>query len=305
MIKYTTIDNSIFEDSIVIADSTVARLYGICARHMLTIDGGEEAKCWDKLIDICQWLLDIGATKNNTVYAVGGGTIGDIVGLACSLYKRGVSVVHIPTTLLAMIDSSIGGKTALNMGGVKNAIGSIYRGDTYIDTNYLSTLSPSELDNGMGEVYKYMLLDSSIAKLLGNTDKLIESCVIVKQSIVERDPYDSGVRQCLNMGHTIAHAIELRHNMSHGQAVACGCHYALTISLALGLVSQSYFDKWHAVAKYTDIQLEYSDILAMTTDKKNTNDNITLVLPTNNYSYTVRQFSHIELADILGVACSQ
>lgn len=305
MIKYTTIDNSIFEDSIVIADSTVAKLYSISARHMLTIEGGEGAKCWDKLIDICQWLLDIGATKNNTVYAVGGGTIGDIAGLACSLYKRGISVVHIPTTLLAMIDSSIGGKTALNMGGVKNAIGSIYMGDTYIDSRFLATLPAEEVANGMGEVYKYMLLDSGIASCIDNTDKLIERCVSIKQNIVDIDPQDTGIRQCLNMGHTIAHAVELRHNLSHGQAVACGCHYALTISLALGLVSQSYFDYWHSIAKYCDVSLQYSDILAMTTDKKNTNDNITLVLPTNNYSYTVRQFSHTELADILGVSCSQ
>ncbi len=303
MIKFTTIDNSIFEDSIVIADSTVAKLYNISARHMLAIEGGESAKCWDKLIEICQWLLDIGATKSSTVYAIGGGTIGDIVGLSCSLYKRGVGVVHIPTTLLAMVDSSIGGKTALNMGGVKNAIGSIYMGDTYIDSRFLDTLPQCQIDNGMGEVYKYMLLDSSIANLLGNTDKLIERCVAVKQGIVEHDPNDIGVRQCLNMGHTIAHAIELAHNISHGQAVACGCHYVLTISLALGLVSQSYFDKWHSIAKYTDIQLQYSDILAMTTDKKNIDNNITLVLPTDNYSYVTKQFSCQEIAGILGVVC--
>ncbi len=303
MIKFATIDNSIFENSIVIADSTVAKLYSLSARHMLTIEGGEDAKCWDKLIDICQWLLDIGATKNSTVYAVGGGTVGDIAGLACSLYKRGVSIVHIPTTLLAMIDSSIGGKTALNMGRVKNAIGSIYRGDTYIDSRFLDTLPQCQIDNGMGEVYKYMLLDCSIANLLDNTDKLIERCVVVKQSIVDSDPFDSGVRQCLNMGHTIAHAIELAHNICHGQAVACGCHYALTISLALGLVTQSYYDKWHSIAKYNDIPLQYGDILAMTTDKKNIDNNITLVLPTDNYSYVTKQFSCQEIADILGVVC--
>ncbi len=202
-----------------------------------------------------------------------------------------------------MVDSSIGGKTAINVAGVKNAVGTIYSADTYIDSRYLSTLPQSQIDNGMGEVYKYMLLDSSIQLNLDSTDKLIASCVAVKQKIVEVDMLDSGIRQCLNMGHTIAHAIELRHNISHGQAVSCGCHYALGISLQLGLVSQHYYEQWHRLAQYNHIELDYADILAMQTDKKNTNDNITLVLPVDDYSYTVRQFSCRQLADILGVAC--
>ncbi len=303
MITYGAVDNTLYSNNIVIVDSTVQRLYNISGAHTLAIDGGEGAKSWSTIQNICQWLLDIGATKSNTVVAVGGGTIGDSVALACSLYKRGINLVHIPTTLLAMIDSSIGGKTAINVGDVKNAVGTFYNGDCYIDSAFLQTLPQQQIDNGMGEVYKYMLLDDGVANLLQDRQQLIQHCSQLKQRIVTQDPYECGVRVCLNMGHTIAHAIELRHDIPHGEAVACGCHYALYIARHLALVEGQYYDNWHSKVHYRDISLCYDDILAMSTDKKNNSQDITLVLPTNGYGYKVVTLTAQQIASILGVSC--
>ncbi len=304
MIHYGTIDQQLYTSNIVIVDKHVQSLYNISGAHTLAIDGGECAKSWSVIESICQWLLDIGATKASTVVAVGGGTIGDSVGLACSLYKRGIRLIHVPTTLLAMIDSSIGGKTAINMGKVKNAVGTFYPADCYIDSAFLDSLPAQQLSNGMGEVYKYMLLDKHIMPLLSNTAELINRCAQLKQNIVDSDPLElDNIRICLNMGHTIAHAIELRHDMLHGDAVACGCHYALDISLQLGYVDQGYYNMWHDNVSYRHITLDYSDILAMATDKKNRDSNITLVLPTNNYGYRVEVITPQQLAKILEVQC--
>ncbi len=303
MIFYGTIDNSLYQDNIVIVDKQVQSLYNIFGAHTLAIEGGECAKSWHSVERICQWLLDIGAHKGSTVVAVGGGSIGDVVGFACSVFKRGIRVAHVPTTLLAMIDSSIGGKTAINMGKVKNAVGTFYSGDCYIDSKFLTTLPAGQISNGMGEVYKYMLLDSGVLPLLGDNNALIAHCVSIKQGIVDRDPLEQGERICLNMGHTFAHAIELRHGMMHGNAVACGCHYALDISLHMGLVDRQYYDMWHSTVQYSNIQLDYQDIQAMSTDKKNYNDDITLVIPVSNYGYRVVTMSPQQIANILGVRC--
>jgi 3-dehydroquinate synthase len=198
-----------------------------------TIKSGESSKNFNECSSIINYMIKEKLTKDTQIIALGGGVVGDLAGFVASIYLRGVSFVQIPTTLLSQVDSSIGGKVAVNTDTLKNSIGSFYQPSiVLIDPTVLSTLPPRELRSGMAEVIKMAaLLDAKLFTLLKTEDALLHLEEIItktlklKKHIVELDPYDQNLRQILNFGHTIGHAIESHYNYKkylHGEAVAIG-----------------------------------------------------------------------------------
>ncbi len=198
-----------------------------------TIQEGESSKSLDTFGTLLQTMLDHGFSRNDCVVAVGGGVVGDLAGFAASAYMRGIDFYNIPTTLLSQIDSSIGGKTAINFGGVKNVVGAFYQPKkVLIDPELLKTLPPRQVANGLAEAIKMALTcDKELFDTLENKDietsmdEIILRCLHIKKSVVEQDEKESGLRKVLNFGHTIGHGIESSRGMTdlyHGECVALG-----------------------------------------------------------------------------------
>ena len=219
----------------------------------LALDVTEQSKSLETVQQIWDWFFELGLTRRDEVVAVGGGALTDMVGFACATYKRGVPYVNVPTTLLAMVDASTGGKTGINYRGLKNSIGVFYLPkETIIDTKWLETLPPREMLSGFGEVLKTGLIESTEYRVQ-NTDRLwdrllnydldrmpleelkplITRCVDVKERFVHADPHEEGLRKVLNLGHTFGHALEeiSLGTMPHGYAVVYGLIAELYLSV--------------------------------------------------------------------------
>lgn len=261
------------------------------------IPAGETAKTFRNLTAILQAMLDSNMKRNCTIVAFGGGVVGDIAGLAASLYMRGVRFVQVPTTLLAQVDSSVGGKTAIDFGGVKNIIGTFYQPEEVIvDPRFLSTLPDREIRCGLGEIVKYSAINADIFRLvnenIGNLkssdflEEITYCCIKHKAEVVAEDEHDlSGLRKTLNLGHTTAHALELYYRKkSHGEFVMIGIFYELYIAEKLNMCELAYADSIKnlitsvikRIPAYDDI--ENAAALARF-DKKNNDSNISLVVP--------------------------
>ncbi len=230
----------------VITDDTVDSLYGERAVKSLTDAGfevvkfvfphGEKSKCAETLVEIYNFLCENSITRTDCLAALGGGVVGDITGFAAATFLRGMDFVQIPTTLLAQVDSSVGGKTAIDLKGGKNLVGAFKQPVCVLcDTGVLSTLPPEIFSDGMGEVIKYgMIRDAELFELIashdqnnisGVLDEVIAKCISIKRDVVEADEFDTGERMILNFGHTLGHAVESYYNYetySHGSAVAAG-----------------------------------------------------------------------------------
>ncbi len=212
------------------------------------LPAGEQAKELSELSRLWDFLGEQNVNRNDTLLALGGGTVSDVVGFAAATWMRGIRYINIPTTLLAMVDASIGGKTAINSPFGKNLIGSFHSPQSVlIDTALLKTLSASEVANGLAEVAKCGFIhDPFILKLLETTprdfEQLIQRSITVKQHYVMSDPHEEkpGVREILNYGHTLGHAIEKvkLYTMSHGQAIAIGMMFAAQLSHRLGFINE-------------------------------------------------------------------
>ena len=197
---------------------------------------GEQSKCLENLGNIFDFLCDSGITRSDIVVALGGGVVGDITGFAAASYLRGVDFVQIPTTLLAQVDSSVGGKTAIDIKGGKNLVGAFKQPALVIcDSDTLKTLPEEVLSEGMGECIKYgMIRDEKLFELMEShdiatvddiMDEMVYKCVDIKRQVVESDEFDRGERMILNFGHTLGHALEGWHKytgISHGAGVAAG-----------------------------------------------------------------------------------
>lgn len=233
----------------IITDSNVEGLYGEKIINELNkydfktktivIQPGEKSKSLESAKDIYEKLLDFEITRGDMIIAFGGGVVGDLAGFAASTLLRGIPFIQIPTSLLAQIDSSVGGKVAVNLPQGKNLVGSFYHPEAvFIDPDLLRSLDKRFLYDGMGEVIKYgcirdkKLFDKLMNietedELFNNIEDIILSCCGVKRDIVERDEKDKGERMLLNFGHTIGHAIEKNFNYTkytHGEAVAIGMY---------------------------------------------------------------------------------
>jgi len=281
--------------------------------HKYVLPEGEQSKSvdtWNKLID---FMLQNGVKRNSTIFAIGGGVTGDVAGFAAATVLRGIPLVHIPTTLLAMVDSSIGGKTGINHEAGKNLVGSFYQPKKILaDTTFLSTLPGKEWVNGLSEVLKYSLIQNfsiyqDIEFFLNpeadyhkfdNLVPLIEKCVRVKADIVEKDEFESGIRAYLNFGHTFGHALEKEagySKISHGEAVYAGMIAAVYLSNKLGAgLDQRAVEKFRRLYRFhkdiPDFNIQ-NLVLNMKSDKKRLGSGHRLILLKdweNPFIYTTR-----------------
>jgi 3-dehydroquinate synthase len=235
--------------------AVTAALRPLAPTASVRLPDGEHTKRWDGVARILDALVEHRADRKSVVVALGGGVVGDLAGFAASVYMRGVRVVQVPTTLLAQVDSSVGGKTGINHPSGKNLIGTFHQPSVVVaDTDVLSTLPSRELSAGLAEVLKHGLLadaayfDAVVADLpalrAGNKPALARaiarSCEI-KAAIVGRDERESGERALLNLGHTFGHAIEALTGYTewlHGEAVGCGLVLAADLSQRLGMIGE-------------------------------------------------------------------
>ncbi len=270
----------------VVTDATVADLHldalwqglGDVAMSVLTLPPGEATKGWPELMRAVEWLLAEQVERRDVVIAFGGGVIGDLVGFAAAILRRGVRFVQIPTTLLAQVDSSVGGKTGINSPHGKNLIGAFHQPSLVLaDIGLLSTLAPRDLLAGYGEVVKYGLLgDAAFFDWLeangpalaagdaGLRHHAVRRSVEMKAGIVARDETEEGERALLNLGHTFAHALEAATGYSdrllHGEAVAVGCALAFDLSGRLGLCAQEVPGRVRAHLKAMGMVTDIADI---------------------------------------------
>ncbi|NML47686.1 3-dehydroquinate synthase [Ramlibacter sp. G-1-2-2] len=253
--------------ALVVSNTTVAPLYAARLRaalaphykqvHEVVLPDGEEHKDWPTLNLIFDQLLAKGCDRKTVLFALGGGVVGDMTGFAAASYMRGVPFVQVPTTLLAQVDSSVGGKTAINHPQGKNMIGAFYQPARVLcDLDTLKTLPPRELSAGLAEVIKYgpihdlafldwieANIDALLAREPAALAHVVKRSCEIKAEVVGQDERESGLRAILNFGHTFGHAIEAGLGYGewlHGEAVGCGMVMALQLSLRLGLVDEAF-----------------------------------------------------------------
>ena len=312
----------------VIISQKVAKLYGKTLgfnkdRVFILKDGEKEKnlKNYTRILDFCQKLK---LTREDCLIAIGGGVVGDITGFAASTYMRGIDYIQIPTTLLACVDSSVGGKTAVNTDFGKNLVGSFYQPKAVIiNTQFLKTLDMREFKTGLGEVVKYALIEKSCQAneeynllniLNGKTkeifdynlnvlEKIIGICIKLKVSVVEKDEKENGLRRILNFGHTYGHAIEklTNYKYTHGECVVAGIYFAFNLALKNNLIEQNYFyimQDFLSKFEFKKIpQYKLQKVLPlMKTDKKASAGFLRFIMPTD-YT-TVNEFNLNDLLTI-------
>ena len=221
---------------LVVTDTGVPETYAKtlaaqCKKGVIyTVKMGEASKSLDTFGQLLQTMLDHDFSRKDCVVAVGGGVVGDLSGFAASAYMRGIDFYNIPTTLLSQIDSSIGGKTAINLGGTKNIVGAFYQPKkVLIDPDLLKTLPQRQMANGLAEAIKMSLTsDRELFELIetqdieSNLEEIILRCLKIKKHVVEQDEKEAGLRRILNFGHTVGHGIESASDLYHGECVALG-----------------------------------------------------------------------------------
>ena len=275
---------------VVVTNSTVARLYTNrfapgCQCEWVVVEDGECYKTFVSLHHIYEQFLQLGLDRYGVVVALGGGVVGDLAGFAAATYMRGVKLIQVPTTLLAMVDSSIGGKVAVDIPSGKNLVGAFHQPQLVaIDPEVLDTLPLTEWRCGMAEVIKHGLLaDPQLLELCcrpviegHSRSELLYRAIQVKVAIVSADPFEQGIRQHLNLGHTFAHAAELvsGYRLTHGNAVAVGLLAAARLSRLIGLCPDSLPGRVAQILGDIGLPLHWHGLdpeqlyKAMTADKK-------------------------------------
>ncbi|MCL2067380.1 MAG: 3-dehydroquinate synthase [Treponema sp.] len=288
---------------VIVADDNVTELYGKRLEGSLVKSGyrvaqfvfphGESSKNWETFFSLLNFLAEEKFSRSDVIAALGGGVTGDLAGFAAASYMRGVPFVQIPTTLLAAVDSSVGGKTAINLASGKNLAGSFYQPDIVLcDVSAFSTLPPDVFRDGLAEVIKYgMIADCSIFQSLKtpvNTqlEDIITRCVEIKRDIVTEDEFEKGRRKLLNFGHTVGHAIELLsdYSISHGHAVAAGMAVITRAAVRLGLCKENCLPGLISMLERYELPVNTSykaDVLARAclSDKKRDGESLTMVFP--------------------------
>ena len=284
----------------IISDDNVAPLYAERVKEQLALCGaevyeyvfphGEGNKTLTTVGGILEYLANAHFTRSDCLVALGGGIVGDVCGFAASVYMRGVKFIQIPTTLLAAVDSSVGGKTGVNLGGLKNQVGAFWQPSLVIcDPETFNTLPEAEYRNGMAEVIKYAAIcdPEMVGMLGGEVSDIIARCVQIKSDIVSRDEHDHGERMLLNYGHTFGHAVEFvsEERIPHGMAVAIGMMTACHGAEKLGIAEQGTAEMTARILSEHGLPLTvegYSAdelFTAMLNDKKRAGGEVTLVLP--------------------------
>ena len=278
-----------------------------CGEAMvMTVDAGEGSKSLATLETVCEKMLRAGLGRSDCLVAVGGGVVGDLGGFAASVYMRGIDFYNVPTTLLSQVDSSIGGKTAVNLSGVKNAVGAFHqpRG-VLIDTDVLATLPKRHIASGLSEALKMAItFDASLFSLIEdapleeNLERIITGALMIKKRVVEADERESGLRRVLNFGHTLGHGIEASTGIGglyHGECVALGmipmCAPALrdrvvTVLNKIGIDTSYEYDTDGAIAFASH-------------DKKCLSDGIEVILSDEVGTYKTRKMTLSEYRDYI------
>ncbi len=253
---------------------------------------GEQSKNIKTYSEILNFLAENKLTRTDAVVALGGGVVGDMTGFASATYLRGIKYIQIPTTLLAQIDSSVGGKTAIDLPSGKNLVGAFCQPIAVIcDVDTIESLPFDTYVDGMGEMAKYSILDKRIFEQINNSlldmEKLVYLCIDYKRMIVEQDEFECGLRRLLNLGHTPAHGIEMLSNFTipHGRAVTMGLEIILDSSLKHGYIDESDYNlikitiQKCAKARSAKLKFGIEEIAnASLTDKKRSGDSITLIM---------------------------
>ncbi|NLL39801.1 MAG: 3-dehydroquinate synthase [Clostridiales bacterium] len=291
------------EKAAIVTDTNVDALYsGIVEEglkssgylvHKFVIESGEKSKNADNYISLLNFLAEKELNRSDVVVALGGGVVGDLAGFAAATYMRGIALVQLPTTLLAAVDSSVGGKTAIDLKAGKNLAGAFYQPCLVLcDYKTLESLSPEGFRDGCAEIIKYgMITDPGLLDMLKKPlrpqlEEVISRCVSIKRDIVMLDERDTGRRRLLNFGHTIGHALEALsgYRISHGNAVSAGMVLITRAWVRKGMCGRNVLEELTGLAdifrlaKETDFDTEaiYNSALA---DKKRAGDYLSLVVP--------------------------
>lgn len=309
---------------VVVSDSNVASLYMETVACSLTSAGydvhsyvftaGEERKNGETYLGILDFLAQCNLTRSDLLIALGGGVVGDLTGFVAATYLRGISYIQVPTSLLAMVDSSVGGKTAINLPSGKNLAGAFYQPKLVLcDTDTLKTLPEHNIRDGCAEIVKYGILYdpqlfAHLAKHGPDFDReyVISRCVELKRNVVCADEFDTGNRQKLNLGHTLGHGIEAisGYTISHGHAVAAGISVISKAAVKLGYLSESTYKTIISVLKKfllpTETEHTAADLLPyILGDKKRCGNMINLIIPHDIGDCNIHNIPISELKTIL------
>ncbi len=319
---------------LIVVSQKVYKLYNdklnLNNENIIIIPDGEKEKNYKNYIKILEKAYKLGLTRNDVMVAIGGGVIGDITGFAAATYMRGIDYIQIPTTLLSMVDSSVGGKTAIDFAGGKNIVGAFYQPKkVFININFLKTLPYKELQSGIGEILKYAFIEKSCGSKQSifffefltlcsekfyeldsvTLIRLIDYSLKLKISVVEQDEKESKLRKILNFGHTLGHALEVITNYkkyTHGEAVVYGIFFAFNIAYQRDLIDYAYYRmSVELLEKYNFKNIKLSKfnseklVNIMAKDKKATHEKIVFILPCDKKTVKEVYYNKQELADLL------
>ncbi len=273
---------------------------------VFTVAQGEDSKSLERFGEIMSRMLKLGFGRKDAVVAVGGGVVGDLAGFAASAYMRGIDYYNIPTTVLSQVDSSIGGKTAVNLDGIKNIVGAFYQPKkVLVDLDLLSTLPQRQISNGLAEAVKMSL--TSDADLFGlfekgniseNMDEIITRSLMIKKNVVEQDEKEQGLRKILNFGHTIGHGIESFEHLNglyHGECVALGMIPMVSDTLRPRLIKVL-----ENLSLPTSVELDCDAVYAaMIHDKKGEGDCVTVTTVPDAGRYEMKRVAFDELYPLI------
>ena len=291
---------------LVVTDENVAELYAdivcnslkeISEVKLVVLPAGETTKSLGYLSDLYDEAFSFGMTRSDLAVALGGGVIGDLTGFFASTVLRGIDVIQIPTTLLSQVDSSVGGKTAIDVSWGKNLVGTFYQPSLVIaDTATLDTLPDKEFSSGLAEVIKYGCIwdedffdkintVSDRKGLMEIIDEIVYTCCYIKRQVVEQDEHDTALRMILNFGHTAGHIVEKAYNYTgynHGEAVAFGMIVAARLGEKLGITETGTTEKIDSMIKKFklphDIKVSHEDLSGIALDKKASGNSISVIL---------------------------
>lgn len=299
----------------IVSQPAVAERYADAVRagidaptELFLMGDGEQHKTLATIDELCRGFASWGLLRGDAVVALGGGVVGDTAGFAAAVYHRGIAVVQAPTSLLAMVDAAIGGKTAVNLPQGKNLVGAFHQPIGVVaDTDTLTTLSEREFHSGLGEVAKYALMydvvedpTGLVALLRESTTAVVERdpavladvvarCVAIKADVVSRDPHErTGIRATLNLGHTLAHALEIayEHRLTHGEAVAIGLVFAGALAGGCERVRGDVVDRFQALpftlglpTEVPEPRVDPRELVALMARDKKASGGLTFVLP--------------------------
>lgn len=310
----SNLDDIIFEvvgerHVLIVTDNEVNSLYKdkferiLPQAEIFEVRSGEKSKSETVLFDLLEFMIKNGYDRRSCLLAIGGGVIGDLTGFAASIYMRGIEYIQIPTTLLAQVDSSVGGKTAINLAGVKNAVGTFYQPRAVVvDVDFLKTLDEREITSGIGEIVKtaglneelFNFVEKNLDKLKALDTEVIEEavtrCIKIKAEIVEDDERENkSIRNRLNFGHTIGHAMEMSARFmpkSHGEYVLIGIYFEAEIADKINRIDKAYKARLQnlvekALGEKPQIGSVDKIIGIALQDKKNHDELISIIIPTD------------------------